>query len=313
MSTASPFEIHSPRTAQVRFLWLAVLALAILSLGRAAEARVHRAGGAAPAVEDLELGGETSVGSGPPILLRNGNLRILFRGISTDGAFDHYVARVWRLGRRPVVLRFESSAIGCCSIAVRRLDRGGARYVEISGMTGGPHCCFEEYLVAPDTRRPRALFLGAFDAQPASVNETRDIDGDGRIDFVRSDDHFSQRFTWGMTSAIPPQVWNVIDGRLADVSSARRFRPLFQRYMADARPTCLQGDHDSRNSACAAYVAAAARSGAFVPAWRLMLGAYHRDDILEGRSFPQRLRALLVARRYIRRDQPTPPAVIRRG
>jgi len=143
------------------------------------------------------------------------------------------------------------------------------------------------------------------------VNENRDIDGDGRIDFLRSDDSFSQRFTWGMTSSIPPQVWNVIDGRLVNVSSAMRFRPLFQRYMAEVRPTCLQGDHNNRNSACAAYVAAAARIGGFAPAWRLMLGAYHRDDILEGRTFPQRLRRLLMDRYYIPRGQPIPTAVVR--
>lgn len=299
-----------PESLVGRVLRRAIPTIFIFCLASMAAAASGPRGSTTVPVVDIALGGETPAESGPPVLYRSGNLRILFRGTRTNRPADPYVVRIWRLGRRPVVLRFQSSGVGCCTIAVRRLDRFGSRYVEISGFTGGPHCCFEEHIVAPDAQRPRALFLGAFDAQPDSVNETKDIDGDGRIDFLRSDDAFSQRFTWGMTSAIPPQVWNVINGRLINVSSEPQFRPLFQHYMADVRPTCLQGDHDSRNSACAAYVAAAARIGAFTPAWRLMLGAYHRDDILEGRTLPQRLHALLIARHYISRRQRIPPAVI---
>jgi len=262
-----------------------------------------------PPVVDITLGEQASAGM-DLVVFRSGNLRIYFRGVETRETYNRYIATITRPGRRPVTFGFQSSLAGCCTIAVNRLDRSGARYVMIRGFSGGPHCCSVQYLIAPDARRPRALFLGAFDAQPASVEETRDVDGDGLIDFIRSDDSFSERFTWGMTSAIPPQVWNVVDGRLVNVSSALRFRPLFQRYMASVRSTCLQGDHDSRNSACAAYVAASTRIGAFAPAWRLLLGAYHRDDVLEGRTFPQRLRALLIRRRYISRRQPIPPAVI---
>jgi hypothetical protein len=215
-----------------------------------------------------------------------------------------------RPGRRAVTLRFESSAAGCCTIAVKRLDRSGARYVMISGYSGGLHCCSDQYVVAPDARRPRAQLLGSFDAAPSSVEEERDIDGDGAVDFLRSDSAFGRAFAGYQASRLPPQIWNLIDGRLVDVSSTPPFRSIFVRFMAGERDTCLQGEPMVRNAACAAYVAAAARIGAFVPAWRLMLGAHVRDDVVQGRTFPQRLRAFLIAHHYISRRQRIPPAVI---
>lgn len=295
-----------------RLLRLSSLYLLAASVFTSLMASPARATGSRSAwqVEDIPLGGQIFWSATRPTVFRSGNLRIFFREIRTTRPFDPYVVSVVRPGRRTVHLRFETAPIGCCTISVRRLDRSGARYVMVDAFTGGEGCCILQYVAVPDARRPRIIPLGTFENETNSVFEDRDIDGDGRMDFLRSDDGFDGRFTWNMVSEMPPQIWNVIDGRRVDVSSAPRYRPLFRGYMANLRSTCLQGDHDFRDSACAAYVAAAARIGEFAAAWRLMLGAYHRDDIFEGQTFPHRLRNLLIRRHYIRPDERIPPAVI---
>jgi hypothetical protein len=315
MRFASPFGRLRLATAFTGIALLTLICLSDSPVASHAHAGPAMRGGshqraAAVQVEDMGLGEETSVGTGPPMLFRSGNLRIRFRGVETNQSYNRYIASIMRPGRQAVTLRFESSAAGCCTIAVKRLDRAGTRYVMISGYSGGSHCCSEEYIVAPDAHRPRVQLLGSFDAAPSSVHEERDIDGDGAVDFLRSDNAFDYAFAGYQASELPPQIWNLIDGRLVDVSSTRSFRPVFVHFMAEERGTCLQGDPMTRNAACAAYVAAAARIGAFGAAWRLMLGAYVRDDVIEGRTFPRRLRALLIAHHYISRRERIPPAVI---
>jgi hypothetical protein len=288
------------------FYLLMAIGLSCSATAPAAASRTHQAW----QVEDIPLGEEIFWSAIRPTVFRSGNLRIYFREIRTNRPFDPYIVSISQPGRRPVYLRFEQAPIGCCKISVRQLDRSGARYVMIEGFSGGQGCCIDQYVATPDARHPRAVLLGEFEAETYSVFEDRDLDGDGRMDFLRSDDGFDGRFTWNNVSAMPPRIWNVIDGRPVDVSAAPRFRQVFRRYMADQRGECLQGDARWRNASCAAYVAAAARVGEFVAAWRLMLGAYQRDDILEGQTFPQRLRALLIRRHYIRPHDPIPPAVI---
>lgn len=288
------------------------LALSDLSLAATAAAgtRVpHIPYRAAPEVRDIALGEEAEWGYGSSLFFRAGNLGIYVRKIPTPEGNNHYAASIARRGRAPVHLMFDASEAGCCTLIVDRLDRSGARYVMLRGYTGGLHCCSEQYVIAPDARHPRVNLLGDFDAAPSSVEETRDIDGDGRIDFLRNDSAFDYAFAGYQASEMPPQVWNLIDGRLVDVSSTLPFRAIFVRFMAGERETCLQGEPMVRDAACAAYVAAAARIGEFVPAWRLMLGAYVRDDVFEGRTFPQRLRSFLMAHRYISRRQRIPPAI----
>jgi hypothetical protein len=303
-----------------RRLLTALAGLALLTLGLpwfagSSATEVHvwrnalRAARPLPPIVDIALGEEAGTGI-DPVVFRSGNLRIYFRGIDTSRPYNWYFATVARPGRRPVSLRFQSSFAGCCTVSVKRLDRSGARYVTIRGFSGGMHCCSDQYVIAADARRPRMRMLGSFDAAPSSVDEDRDIDGDGTVDFLRSDNGFNYQFGGYQESELPPQIWNLIDGRLFDVSSMPPFREVFVRFMAQERDGCLRGVPMVRNAACAAYVAAAARIGLFAPAWRLMLGAHIRDDVYEGRTFPQRLRALLIARHYISRRQRIPQAVI---
>lgn len=116
----------------------------------------------------------------------------------------------------------------------------------------------------------------------------------------------------------------MVDGEVVDVSARPGFRRLFERAMARDRKFCLGEEGDgSRNGACAAYVASAARLGRFESAWAEMLRAHDResewlhwgsgckvvpsfsgcpsDQITGYKTFPEALRQFLIEHGYLPR------------
>ena len=234
---------------------------------------------------------------------RAGNLDIVMRRSAADR--NAYEAVVSQAGRRSLVVNTGVvTSNGCCSLSLGRLDRSGARYVMVGSYTGGSHCCWQIHLALPDGPRRRAVTVGAFDVPPNLGTETtgvRDFDGDGRVDFAMGDDAFLYRFASYSGSSAPLAIYNVIDGRVVNVSAARRFRPLHLRELPSLRTECREATPGFRNSACAAYVATAARIGRFDEAWRDMMEHHRRDDLFEGVAFPERLRSFLIERGYVER------------
>jgi hypothetical protein len=159
-------------------------------------------------------------------------------------------------------------------IGVGRLDRAGNLFVELQSFTGGAHCCNEIKVAVVEPRRIRVVELGMWDGSPGTM--ARDVDGDGTADWVQQDDSFLYSFDAYAFSVAPPQIINIVNGRAEDVSARPSYRPLFQRALNDARGRCLTRRRaDASNSACAAYVAAAARIGQFDQAWARMSRAYN--------------------------------------
>lgn len=261
-------------------------------------------------------------GDGPPIV------RYLSAGltltISRAGTVDPDRPAEPRLtvaasGRRPItVLGSPGLMVGQAYVGVGRDPRGGL-FILFQTYTGGAHCCNYEQVVLVEARRFRRVALGNFDMEMPGDFPT-DVDGDGRIDFVRLDNRFFYAFASFAGSVAPPQILNIVGGRAVDVSAAPRYRRLFVRAMNEAREDCLTGQGE-RNGTCAAYVAAAARSGRFDRAWREMLGAYERGTdwtyptgcrVAPGpsgcperqiirRDFPTALRRFLMRNGYLRR------------
>jgi hypothetical protein len=178
-------------------------------------------------------------------------------------------------GRAPVVMRgAEVWPSAGHHLGVGRLDRAGNLFVELQSFTGGAHCCNEIKVAVIEPRRIRVVELGAWDGSPGAM--PRDVDGDGNVDWVQRDDSFLYTFDAYAFSSAPPQIVNIVDGRVEDVSARPAFRPLFQRELNRVRGACLTRRRaDASNSACAAYVAAAARTGQFDAAWARMSRAYN--------------------------------------
>jgi hypothetical protein len=208
---------------------------------------------------------------------RFGDVTLSVRPYREDSGSDSVApeVRVSAPGRAPVVMRgSEVWPNAGHHIGVGRLDRAGNLFVELQSFTGGAHCCNEISVAVIEPRQIRVVELGAWDGSPGGM--PRDVDRDGSVDWVQRDDSFLYSFDAYAFSFAPPRVFNIVDGRAEDVSARPSFRPLFQRALNDARSKCLTRRRaDASNSACATYVASAARIGEFDAAWARMSRAYN--------------------------------------
>lgn len=166
----------------------------------------------------------------------------------------------------------EGSALSwdaAASFAVVQLDTSSPeRQILFSSFSGGAHCCTSLTLLEFTEGAWRRTELGLWDGDTPAL--PADIDGDGRKEFRFVDQSFLYTFESYAGSWAPPVIHEVRDGRVTDVSDARRFRSIYEAYVPQARQACAE----TQNGACAAYVAAAARLGQLDAAWSIMLASY---------------------------------------
>jgi hypothetical protein len=145
-----------------------------------------------------------------------------------------------------VVVAYRMKGEACCA-QVRVVDRGGGGW--------------------------KVLDLGARPGPPLDVFPA-ELDGDGVPEFVLADQRFLSAFGPPQQALFPVQVLQIRGGKVLDVSDSGRFLTTFQQEMEAARPICALGS----NSACAAFVANAARAGRLPWAWSVMLQSYDHDE-----------------------------------
>lgn len=214
-----------------------------------------------------------------PVRYRFGDITV---GVSprVDPEFGDLVAPVVTIevpGRAPVVLEGADTRSSYeHKIGVGRFDRNGTRFLYLQSFTGGAHCCNAiQVALIPAQGAVSVVELGDWDGGPEE-EMPKDEDGDGIVDFVQRDNRFLYAFSSYAGSLAPPQILNIVDGQVVDVSARPSFRRFFVEAMADGREGCREGfEH---NGACAGYVAAAARAGQFDEAWRYMLSHYERSS-----------------------------------
>lgn len=203
-----------------------------------------------------------------PVQYRNGDLVITVRAIRLGGDNGGLIeprVTVTKRGRRPLTIRGGPiSPVMPHGLTVGQLDRSGTRYVMWQAYTGGAHCCFRIRLLIPEGIDRGVVELGTFDT-PMLEEAPSDIDGDGRADFVIRDNRFLYAFGSYAGSFAPPQIWNVMNGRVLDVSAWPGFRTLFVDQLRETREPCLAGGEEG--GACASYAASAARLGRFDEVW----------------------------------------------
>lgn len=120
----------------------------------------------------------------------------------------------------------------------------------------GAHCCTSVKLLTAKQTGWALADLGQWDGEPFGTPPT-DVDGDGQLDFIMADNAFLYAFASYAESRAPSRVFNVVDGRFEDRTTASRFASVHRADMARTRAAC--GQH--QNGACAAFVASAARVG----------------------------------------------------
>jgi hypothetical protein len=229
-------------------------------------------------------------------------------------------------GGRITAAGVEGSEVAAMWFGIGRLDPATpVTQVLMTSYTGGAHCCVDYKLIEYLDGAWRVTNLGPWDGDPPDRFPV-DVDGDGVADLVKVDNRFLYAFDSYAFSWAPPQVINVVHGRVVDVSAKPRYGPLFAKDMRKAQAECAK---DHANGACAGFVADAARLGRTPQAWRFMLANYDRksDWILPtacavpvpaGRdcparqtvkfaTFPQALRWFLGDTGYLPPVDPTKP------
>jgi hypothetical protein len=191
-----------------------------------------------------------------------------------DSTVSFPVLSIRAKGALPFVIRGDNGGFAQASFGVGRFDpKNGSAQVVFTYYTGGAHCCDAVLLAERWPDGWKTVDLGQWDGGFATPPV--DIDGDGAVDFVFVDQRFLYAFGCFACGHAPPQVMNVIGGRVKDVSTAPGFHALFERDMAEAKGGCASGE----NAVCAGYVADGARLGRFDETWAFMLAHYnHKDD-----------------------------------
>lgn len=164
--------------------------------------------------------------------------------------------------------------VAAARIGVGKIDaHGDGDQVLFLTYSGGAHCCTEVTLIERTRGGWRKKDLGTWDGKPLSAFPT-DVDGDGVVDLVFSDQRFAYRFTDYADSFMPPRIFNVVGGKTAEVSNDARFAHFYETDFDKAKTGCLAHN----NGACAAYVAIGARLGRRDEAWADLLQAYDQSS-----------------------------------
>src|SRR5262249_46861921 len=130
-------------------------------------------------------------------------------------------------GALPLVIRGDNGGFAAASFGVGHFDpKDGGDQVVFTYYTGGAHCCRAGILAEHWPGGWKTVDLGQWDGGFATPPV--DIDGDGAVDFVFVDQRFLYAFGCFACGHAPPEVMNVIRGRVRDVSAAPGFRQLYE-------------------------------------------------------------------------------------
>lgn len=136
----------------------------------------------------------------------------------------------------------------------------------------GDDCCMRVQALGRGKDGWRLVELGDWPSATAS-DFPRDLNGDGRREWVLGDDRFIAAF--GPSTPLPPKVVQFNEGKLRDVSGSGHFGQLYMSHLGGAQRLCALGSRGG----CAAFVADAARLGRIDWAWDIMLRNHAKDQV----------------------------------
>lgn len=184
----------------------------------------------------------------PVVEIRSAGQSVKMHGAHTSPSYSHRITAIQNIkGRHPIVM--------------------------LESFTGGAHCCNNVQIAGLSGGRIKVLTLGSWDGD--QIESPSDLSGDGVTDFVERNNSFLYAFASYASSYAPPQILNVLGGKIIDVSKRPAYRKLHAKLVNEAGEVCRSGESgDQRNGACPAYVASAALSGGLDKAWTDMLASY---------------------------------------
>lgn len=141
----------------------------------------------------------------------------------------------------PAIFKGQATTILSTYLQIVRLIPG-SRYPQLlySTFSGGAHCCFVTQVLVyegggwvnySDELHGDTGFLGGDSAPPEAV----DTDRDGKFEILSRDGAFNYTFGSHAGSFLPRRVYQIVDGKWADVSRKDAFRSVHEEDMRDAR------------------------------------------------------------------------------
>lgn len=103
-------------------------------------------------------------------------------------------------------------------VAVRDLDRDGEPEAMLELHWGGTHCCHWSRTYRYDPARSAYVPVNHFWGNAPSAPSLKDLDRDGRPEFVSQDDRLTEAFAGYANSWRPIQIWSYDRGRFRDVT-----------------------------------------------------------------------------------------------
>jgi streptogramin lyase len=219
------------RSGQVT-TWPIPGAVQLRGIAPAPDGTVWLADGAGDAIRHVNPAAAAPAQCGPPELRRRHGATIARLAYTLNGVFTDLSIRIERHGRTllsedvPAAWAGFPAQADRNSLSVRDLDGDGEPEVMLLLNSGGAHCCAWSrvygYVRGRDTFVPVVRRWGEDSAQP----RIRDVDRDGRPEFVSSDDRFFET-AFGNMGPMPIQIWSFRHVRFRDVT--RRFPRLLRR------------------------------------------------------------------------------------
>jgi hypothetical protein len=193
-------------------------------------------------------------------------------------------------------------------VDLQDLDNNGTDEVIVRTFSGGAHCCTSYYIYSWQKNKFYKADTGFLDGA-GGVFE--DINKDGKIEFITSDNSFLYLFSSYASSFPPTQIYNFQNGKFIDVT--RRFPKLLKERLQEMYQTFLTVKKEGyeRNGILAGYVAQKILLGEYESGWKFMLANYDPSsdwglDIYQGENivgkypdFPTALKAFLITRGYL--------------
>ncbi len=210
--------------------------------------------------------------------LRDGSLEIQARKVTT-GDYEAYFV-VTGSTRADHLFQIStptapSSDYGS-EMSIVRLDRSTPfPQVVVSVFSGGAHCCTSSWIISQNaTGVWTSTAIAAMDGDGVYYE---DVDGDGSLEVVSSDNSFLYTFDCYACSNPPLRIWQFSDLELTDASNQPRFISRFRQEIAGMEYEA-KSDPDlwRANGFLAGWVAAKARIGEIDSAWAKMLTLYDR-------------------------------------
>ncbi|MGH2416564.1 MAG: FG-GAP repeat domain-containing protein [Microcystaceae cyanobacterium] len=194
------------------------------------------------------------------------------------------------------------------SVSLKDLDSNGVAEVIVSTYSGGAHCCTNLTIY---TWKNNQFLQADIEGMNSGGGIFQDLNGDGKFEFLSSDDAFLYQFSAYASSFPPSRIYLLKEGKLENVT--RKYPKELKTRAWEMYQAFLKGKQEEYevNGILAGYVAQKILLGEYQQGWNFMLANYDRTsdwglEIYQGDrqvgkypDFPTALKAFLIQQGYL--------------